>query len=302
MGTSSWSFPGWRGIVWGNDASEPQLARHGLAAYAMHPLLRAVGIDRTYYAPIRDLDFRRYAEAVPEDFRFLVKAWEGLLLERFPRGERWGERAGQPSPHFLDAAHAAEHVIAPAVDGLGAKLGPIVFQLTPERRGLFAEPLAFAKRLREFLCALPRGPLYAVELRTRTLLGPPYVQALAAAGATHCYTVHPAMPDLVAQHEVVASVADARPLVVRWMLHAGLRYEQAAQRFAPFARLAMEDPPSRTAIARRVRAASDAGLESFVIVNNKAEGSAPLSVLRLAEELAGAESPLPLPVVPEIEF
>lgn len=302
MGTSSWSFPGWRGLVWGNDATASQLARHGLASYAMHPLLRTVGLDRTYYAPIRALDFRRYAESVPDDFRFLVKAWEGLLLEYFPRGERWGERAGEANPHFFDAAHAAEHVVAPALEGLGAKLGPIVFQLTPERRGLFAEQLGFARRLRDFLCALPHGPLYAVELRTRTLLGKAYLEALAAAGATHCHTIHPAMPDLVAQHDVVASVADTKPLVVRWMLHAGLRYEQAAQRFAPFARLALEDPASRAAIAQRVRAAADAGLESYVVINNKAEGSAPLSVLRLAETLTGAPTALSPSGVPEIEF
>jgi uncharacterized protein YecE (DUF72 family) len=30
-----------------------RLARTGLRAYAQHPLLRSVGIDRTYYAPIQ---------------------------------------------------------------------------------------------------------------------------------------------------------------------------------------------------------------------------------------------------------
>src|SRR5512143_109764 len=52
LGTSSWSFPGWRGIVWDRDASPALLAREGLAAYARHPLLRTVGLDRTYYAPM----------------------------------------------------------------------------------------------------------------------------------------------------------------------------------------------------------------------------------------------------------
>jgi hypothetical protein len=73
------------------------------------------------------------------------------------------------------------------------------------------------------------------------------------------------------------------------MLHAGLRYEQAAQRFAPFSQLTMEDRLSRTAIARLVRSAVAMGRESTVIVNNKAEGSAPLSVVALAEEIAGEE-------------
>src|SRR5262245_5048315 len=70
LGTSSWAFPGWYGLVYDRTASESQLARHGLAAYAQHPLLRAVGIDRTYYAPLPAADFAAYAAVVPDDFRF----------------------------------------------------------------------------------------------------------------------------------------------------------------------------------------------------------------------------------------
>ena len=249
-----------------------------------------MGIDRTYYAPLRASDFATYAGAVPDDFRFLVKAWDGLLLERFPRHERYGASAGEANPHFLDAARATDVMIGPVLDGLGAKLGVMLFQFTPGRRGVFADAPAFAERLHTFLAALPRGPLYAVELRTPTLLTADYVAALADGGATHGFTVHPAMPDLASQHAVVAPVSDTRPLVVRWMLHAGLRYEQAAQRFAPFAQLALEDRPSRVAIAELVGRAAAMGRESMVIVNNKAEGSAPLSVAKLAQEIVGEDA------------
>ena len=54
LGTSSWSFPGWTGLVFaprnGKPATEQVLARHGLPAYAAHPLLRTVSLDRTFYA------------------------------------------------------------------------------------------------------------------------------------------------------------------------------------------------------------------------------------------------------------
>ena len=50
LGTSSWSFPGWTGLVYalrnGKPATEQVLARHGLAAYARHPLFRTVKIGR----------------------------------------------------------------------------------------------------------------------------------------------------------------------------------------------------------------------------------------------------------------
>ena len=51
LGTSSWSFPGWKGLVYAGRHSESALARDGLRAYSQHPLLRTVGVDKTYYRP-----------------------------------------------------------------------------------------------------------------------------------------------------------------------------------------------------------------------------------------------------------
>ena len=63
LGTSSWHFPGWRDLVWRGDSdySESQLSRNGLSAYARHPLLRSVGIDRTFYQPLAVAEYARYA-------------------------------------------------------------------------------------------------------------------------------------------------------------------------------------------------------------------------------------------------
>ena len=52
FGTSSWSFPGWAGIVYSRERTTSDLARNGLREYAQHPLLKTVGIDRSYYAPV----------------------------------------------------------------------------------------------------------------------------------------------------------------------------------------------------------------------------------------------------------
>lgn len=280
MGTSSWSFPGWKGIVYDGPASEGALARHGLQAYGAHPLLRTVGIDRTYYRPIDAETFRAYAEAVPGDFRFLVKADRVLTSPTDPEG--YGVRG--PNPRFLDAAYAAREVVAPMVEGLGPKAGPLLFQFPPIPPNLVGGAGAFARRLYRFLERLPRGPLYAVELRTPGFLGEAYVQALDAVGVAHCYNVHPAMAPLERQLEVVPPFYQPA-LVIRWMLHSGLRYEAAKDRYEPFDRLIDVDEASRERISVAVLDAAIAERDAYVVVNNKAEGSAPLSLLRLAERL-----------------
>jgi uncharacterized protein YecE (DUF72 family) len=285
LGTSSWSFPGWTGIVYAGSHSENLLARNGLAAYAHHPLLRCVGIDRTYYRPVDAETFTAYRAEVPDGFRFVVKAHEDLTLPRFPSHPRYGARSGRENPRYLDAAHARDAVVAPAVEGLGEALGPIVFQFSPEHPRGAEDARRFAERLESFLAALPRGPLYAVELRTRAFLTPRYADALACTGAVHCLNVHPSMPPLAEQWARVA-IEDGRAVVVRWMLGAGMKYEDARDRYAPFNRLVDEDPETRGEIAELSVRAAMREIPVYVVANNKAEGSAPLSLFALAREMA----------------
>lgn len=285
MGTSSWSFPGWRGIVFAADAPKTRLARHGLAAYAQHPLLRAVGLDRTYYAPIAAEDYAVYADAVPESFRFLVKAHELCTLAVFRATGRYAGRGGERNAHFLEPEYAKEHVVGPCLDGLGSKAGPLLFQFPPQNVQAVGGSERFVERLHGFLKGLPRGPLYAVELRNAELLTPAYCDALVDAGAVHCFNVHPSMPPIHEQYRL-ASVTAAPALVVRWMLHPTQRYESARSLYEPFDRIVDEDPASRHAIAEMCLDADATDRPAVVIVNNKAEGSSPLTIGKLAERLA----------------
>jgi uncharacterized protein YecE (DUF72 family) len=289
LGTSSWSFPGWRGLVYDRDATPAALAREGLPAYAAHPLLRTVGLDRTYYGPMTREALGALAAQVPATFRFVVKALESATIAVFPRHARHGAQAGQPNPRFLDPEPVTAELLHPLIDGLGAVLGPIVFQLPPQPPDRLGGPARFAMRLRAFLRNLPAGPAYAVEVRTRELVGPDLARALADTGAVPCLTGHPAMPPITVQAEAFAA-ASAGPLVVRWMLGPGQEYDAARARYAPFDRIVDADPAARTAIVGVVRSALGAGRHAYVVVNNKAEGSAPASIALLARALVDGAS------------
>jgi uncharacterized protein YecE (DUF72 family) len=276
LGTSSWSFPGWAGLVYDREATTSDLARHGLAAYAQHPLLGAAGIDRTYYAPITADEFAAYAEVVPDEFRFLVKA-ASQCTDPHVREER-GRSAGR-NESFLEASFAAAEVVGPYVEGLGGKGGALVFQFPPLGSVLTSDPPRFAEMLARFLTDLPSGPVYAVELRDRKLFGAPYVEALREAGAFHCYNAHPRMPAITEQRKLVGP---QDTVVGRWMLHSGLGYEAARDRYAPFSRIVDEDPDTRTALAGLCLEQIPSGGTVIVTANNKAEGSAPETLFRLA--------------------
>lgn len=285
LGTSSWTFPGWYGLVYDRATSTSELARHGLAAYVQHPLFRTVGLDRTFYAPLPVADFAAYAETVPETFRFLVKA-HSWCTQRYLRDSQRSTPPGlQANEVFLQPDYAIEHVIQPCLEGLGRKAGPLLFQFSPLDVRALGGAQRFAERLYTFLEALPRGPLYAVELRNAGLLSPAYRDVLAALGVCHCFNVHPSMPALSEQTHLIAPETGPA-LVVRWMLHPRQGYDAAKSRYEPFDRLVDHDLDSRQHIAAMCLSATAAGRAAFVIANNKAEGSSPCTIQHLAETIA----------------
>ncbi len=284
LGTMSWSFAGWRGVVYGENVSPKLLAESGLTAYAKHPLLRTVEIDRSFYDPLPASYFVGASRQVPDDFRFVVKAHEACTLLRFPEHTRYGKRRGDTNERYLDAAYTSDAVVAPVAEGLGEKLGVLLFQFVPQDVG---HPRAFAERLHTFLAALPRGVPYAVELRNPELLTRDYAAALDGL-ALHAHNVWGSMPSVLEQARLIPPRA-RKPLVVRWLMRRGDDYESARSRFLPFSRLVEPDLPNRRAIATLIAKALAHGVPAFVVVNNKAEGSAPASIFELARAILQQE-------------
>ncbi len=290
LGTSSWFFPGWRGLVYDGVHPQATLSRKGLAAYAQIPLLRTVSLDRTFYAPISAVDYARYASQVPEHFSFVVKA-PAIVCDAMMRDEEG--RGKVSNPHFLDAAIATREFVLPCLEGLKAKAGPLVFQVSPLPRSLIEDASLFIERLEGFFATLPselgaHKPIYALELRNPELLTPRLMRMLARAGVRYCVGLHDRMPEVERQETALKALDGEEPgaLVVRWNLHRGFLYQAAKQRYEPFDRLVDQDGETRRVLARMAATAFKAGRKVWITANNKAEGSAPLSVLELAREIA----------------
>lgn len=316
LGTSSWSFAGWRGLVYATGAPAAELASHGLAAYAHQPLHATVALDRAFYETPGVDTLRALASQVPPHFRFVVKAHQACTRPHAnAEGHTLGSVAaarlhGAANALFMNGPWARDAVVAPIVQGLGASCGPIIFQFPPLSFGpreALRDESHLADMLHDFLGALPRGPRYAVEVRNESLLRGEacrrFVDALRAHDAVPSIGLLPSMPGAARSaerlREAGLDVATRSVLVVRWLLGHGLGYEEAKSVYEPFDRLAAPDPAARAEIAALVAACSAAGGEAFVIVNNKAEGSAPRSIPPLAESIVAARSKTSAPPTPE---
>ena len=286
FGTSSWSFPGWAGLVYAGAPTEKELADRGLEEYARHPLFSAVGIDRGYYAPLTRPTLERYAQQLPEGFPCVIKAFSEITSRVHPRTR-------EKNPHFFDAEACKRDVIEPLQEAFADHVGALVFELMPLRRSELPTPQAFEVELQQFLAALPKGIPYAVELRNRELFTHGYLDVLAATGVGHVLNFWERMPAIGRQLEV-PNVLSAPFVVAGVLIPPGQRYADTKRAFSPFDRMVAPQPEMRLDIAKLSEACALLGKTLLVIVNNKAEGSSPLTIRALAETIvsqAGAAEP-----------
>lgn len=301
LGTSSWSFPGWAGLVWDQPYTEAKLAKQGLAAYSQHPLLRTVSLDRAFYRPMRAEEYAALAAQVSDDFRFVVKV-PSMISDALIRASE-GEQAGQglqANPHFLDAALFEQACLQPALQGLGHKLGALVLQMSPlpaqmfDAGGFFKrfEALALVLSAQSAMKSAAPEAVLAVEVRNPQFLQgacrDEFTTLLKASGATYCLGLHAKLPPIEEQLPILRQLWPG-PLVCRWNLHSKhgkFGYQSAKDSYEPFDKLVDEDLNTRAVLSKVVAGTIKGGQKALVTINNKAEGSAPLSVQRLAEAVA----------------
>jgi len=192
-----------------------------------------------------------------------------------------------PNPDFLSVDRLVDDLLRPCDAVFRPHTGPIILEFPPFPRALRLEPIEFYARLDRFMRALPSGFEYAVELRDARLLTPAYRDLLSRHGAAHTYNYWSAMPMPGEQAELLPP--EELPFsVVRLLLRPGTWYEDQRERFTPFNRLVEPDATMRRQVVAIARRIVNRGRRVFVLVNNKAEGSSPLTVMALAERLVGA--------------
>ncbi|MGB9642931.1 MAG: DUF72 domain-containing protein [Candidatus Ratteibacteria bacterium] len=79
IGTSGFSFPDWKGVVYPEKISSEKM----LEFYATHLGFNAVEINSTYYQMPTSKVFQSMVNKTPQDFLFVVKAFRGMTHDPF---------------------------------------------------------------------------------------------------------------------------------------------------------------------------------------------------------------------------
>ena len=155
-GTSGFSYKEWKGPFY----PETLPATKMLAYYAER--LSTVEINSTFYRMPKASTLVGWAEKVPEDFVFVLKA----------------PRKITHSARLKDATDSVTYLWSVATT-LGAHLGPILFQLPPFLKKDVA-------RLRDFLDTLPEGMRAAFEFRHESWFDDETYRVLSDGGQALC--------------------------------------------------------------------------------------------------------------------
>ncbi|MBS0182072.1 MAG: DUF72 domain-containing protein [Nitrospira sp.] len=292
FGTSTWTYEGWQGQVYLKKYPNTSFARECLGEYCQYlhdgePCFRTVGNDSTFYRPPTANQLRHYLNQIPEDFEMCFKVWEELTIPQFAQQARYGVRAGQPNPRFLDAKVFNELVLSPYREAkFEPHTGRFLFEF--QRHGMSSEE--FCSRLDTFFSQLPKGFRYAVEIRNAGLLGPDYRKVLEHHGVAHVYNHWSYMPPLQEQHQRMEDRFTAPFTVLRLLTPLKMSYEAAKKRAEPYTRIVEELPEMRRDTVELVKKAVGEKRKAYVLVNNRSEGNAPLTIKALRNALLEPET------------
>jgi uncharacterized protein YecE (DUF72 family) len=258
-----------------------------LREYAEFPLFRTVGIDSSFYAPPSEAVLASYAEHLPAGFPCVSKVWNQVTVHTFTKAQDKA-RAGQANPDFLNPEVFLEAVYDPYQRHFGGHGGPFVFEFQAIGRESGVTPERFAARLDEFFSALPREGMYAVEIRNEGFLTPMYFAVLREHGVAHVFNSWTRMPPIGDQLDLPGAVSGPF-IVARALLQPGRTYDEAVDAFSPYDRIQDPSPALRADLLRLIETAVHTRIPAYLLVNNRAEGSAPLTiaeVLRMLPEVA----------------
>lgn len=288
LGTSSWKYEGWLGQIYSPERytvrgrfSKGRFAETCLAEYS-ETFSTVCGDFAFYQFPVQSF-WRKLFETSPEQLSFSFKVPEEITTPRFPSIERYGNFGGSRNPNFLNSAVLAD-LFLQQLEPYSSRINALIFEFGPMCGRLF-NAAEFSTLLDRFLEGLPKQFRLAVEIRNSEFLADTnYGEMLKRHSVAHVRNAWTKMPPLdqqLARPDLFTSGFS----IVRALLKAGRKYEDAVRGFAPYRNIQDPDPDSRNAIRDIIVRSMRKGEPAFIYVNNRLEGNAPMTIEAILDDL-----------------
>ena len=164
VGIGGWTYEPWRETFYPAGTAKSAELRYASRA------VTAIEINGTFYRLQKPAVFAKWRDETPDDFMFTIKA-PRYLVQRRDLADN-----GESLKKFLDSG----------LNELGAKLGPLMWQLAPTKQFDPNEIDAFFSLLPD---ALPNAPLrHAIEVRHASFATPAFLELAQRHNVSVVYT------------------------------------------------------------------------------------------------------------------
>ena len=309
LGTASDRYAGWIGQIYTKERYEGHIGRRtntvggksfveevlpveSVQEYFQH--FSVLEIDFTFYSPLIGKDgkptqthqvLRRYRQFMKEGDRLVLKVPQVISAQKIRRGGEYLE-----NETYLNAEMFTNTFYKPATQILGPKLAGMIFEQEYQRKQDRVPVKKMAEDLEQFFESIPKDTRYHIELRTEAYLSAPVFEVMEKHGVgqvlSHWTWLPPLRKQLAkADHRVFNS---GRQRIVRLMTPIGMRYELAYAKAHPFDKLAegMLQEDMVLDAADLMRKAGQEGVQTSILINNRAGGNAPFIAQRVAEAVS----------------
>lgn len=262
LGTQSWSHKSWERVFYPVGMAPGDY----LGFYATR--FSAVEVDATFYRIPSVSLTKQWASVLPAGFVFAAKVPQVITHEK----------------RLMDCSEELKAFLV-AMDELGDKLGPLLFQFPYFNRKSGVDENDFRDRLKKFLPTLPGGYRYALEIRNKTWLGPALLDLLRDHGVACTLVDHPWMPRISEVMNTLDPVT-ADFAYIRWL---GDRYG-IEKKTTSWEKLIVDRSSEMSEWKPVVKTLLDRNMTIFGFFNNHYAGHAPGSIDLLRRSLTEGEA------------
>lgn len=280
IGTCSWKYESWKGIVYSEDDSTNYLEE-----YSQH--YNTVEVDQWFWSLFSSTKVAlpqksvvlEYKKSVPKDFKFTIKIPNAITTTHCYNKNKSEELI--KNPHFLSNALFTEFL--DSIESIKDQVGCLMFQFEYLNKQKMASLSQFMELFQTFYTNLPKGiPEIGIEIRNPNYLIKKYFEFLNSLSIYHVFLQGYYMPSIIELYKNFnAFIKDLT--VIR--LHGADRQGIEKLSGSNWNKIYIDRKAELKQVASLLNELVSKKVDVYLNINNHYEGSAPLTIERIKKYL-----------------
>ncbi len=279
IGTCSWKYDSWKGIIYPDKDKFNYLEE-----YAKH--FNTVEIDQWFWSlfeskkPVlpQESDVKDYAQSVPDDFKFTIKIPNSITLTHY-----YNKNKSEPikhNPYFLNTKLFTEFL--DSLNPMKKKVGALMFQFEYLNKQKISGLTEFIERFEGFIESVNDEYTYGVEIRNPNFLKKPFFEFLKRNNIAMVFLQGYYMPPV---WNVFNEFKEYQTSTTIIRLHGPDRLDIEKKTRGIWNQIVEPKDEDLDKISQIIYYLKNKKIDAFINVNNHFEGSAPLTIKKINKML-----------------